>query len=143
VRLVLDTSILVAAIRGPGGASRFVVRAGLTGLYVPLISTPLILEYESVMTRPEHEAVSGLTGNEVNELLDAFVAASQQVKFFYTWRPAVDDPGDEMVVETAVNGQAEGIVTFNVRDFRRVEERFGVGIMTPQQAARRIRHEAE
>jgi len=140
---VLDTSVLVAAIRGPGGASRFVVRAGLTGLYVPLISTPLILEYESVMTRPEHEAVSGLTAGEVGEILDQFVAASEQVRFFYTWRPAVNDPGDEMVLETAVNGQADGIVTFNIRDFRRVEERFGIGVMTPQQAARRIRHETK
>jgi predicted nucleic acid-binding protein len=103
----------------------------------------LILEYESVMTRPEHEAVSGLTANEVDELLNAFALASEHVRFFYTWRPAVNDPGDEMVLETAVNGQADGIVTFNLRDFRRVEERFGVEVMTPQQAVRRIRHETK
>jgi predicted nucleic acid-binding protein len=103
----------------------------------------LVLEYESVMTRPEHETVSGLTAAEVDTLLDAWVAASEQVRFFYTWRPATDDPGDEMVLETAVNGQADAIVAFNVRDFRRVEERFGVAVITPRQAVWRIRHEAK
>ena len=140
---MLDTSVFVAAIRGPGGASSFLVRSALQGAYVPLISTPLILEYESVMTRPEHEAVSGLNRGEVEELLNAFAKVAEHVRFFYTWRPAVDDPGDEMVLETAVNGGADAIVTFNVRYFRGVEASFGIGVIRPMQAAGRLRDAAK
>jgi len=138
VKLVLDTSILVAAIRGPGGASATLLDYALAGEGIVLISTPLLLEYEAVMTREEHLRVSGLSREEVGKLLDAFAQVAQHVEFFFTWRPSLNDPDDEMVLETAVNGNADAIVTFNQRDFQ-AAARFGIETITPQIACRRLK----
>jgi putative PIN family toxin of toxin-antitoxin system len=139
VKLVLDTSVLIAAIRGPGGASARLLDAALDGEVSVLISTPLLLEYEAVMTRPEHSMVSGLTEEEVGKLLDAFAAVAEHVEFFFTWRPSLSDPDDEMVLETAVSGRATAIVTFNQRHFRVPAARFGIEIMDSKTAYRRLR----
>jgi putative PIN family toxin of toxin-antitoxin system len=138
VKLVLDTSVLVAAIRGPGGASATLLDRALAGEINVLISTPLLLEYEAVMTREEHLQVSGLTEAEISTLLDAFAAVAQHVEFFFTWRPSLNDPDDEMVLETAVNGGADAIVTFNERDFPAVTTRFGIEVVAPRIACRRL-----
>ena len=90
------------------------------------------------MTRAEHRLVSGLTQPEVGELLDAVALVSEHIGFFYTYRPVLTDPNDEMVLETAVNGRASAIVTFNDRDFRKVTKRFGIEIISPREAWRRV-----
>jgi predicted nucleic acid-binding protein len=92
VKFVLDTAILVAAIRGPGGASATLLDWALSGAIAVLISTPLLLEYEAVMTREEHSLVSGLTAPEIGKLLDAFAEVAGHVEFFFSWRPALSDP---------------------------------------------------
>ena len=129
----------MAAIRGPSGASATLLDWVLAGKASVLISTPLLLEYETVMTREEHRLVSGLTAAEVNTLLDAYAAVAHPVEFFFTWRPILNDPDDEMVLETAVNGAADAIVTFNERDFQRAIARFGIEILTPRIACGRLR----
>ena len=72
-----------------------------------LASVPLVLEYEAVLTRPEHLEASGLTAPQVNEVLDALVKVSIPVPLRFLWRPRLKDPADEMVLETAVNGAAD------------------------------------
>ena len=139
MKLVLDTSVLVAAIRGPGGASATLLDWALAGKASVLISTPLLLEYEAVMTREEHRLVSGLTTAEVNILLDAYAAVAQHVEFFFTWRPILNDPDDEMVLETAANGGADAIVTFNERDFQQALARFRIAVIAPRIACGRLR----
>ena len=69
---------------------------------------PLIIEYEAVLTRPEHLDASGLTSRQVNEVLDALVKVSIPVPLRFLWRPQLKDPADEMVLETAVNGRQIG-----------------------------------
>jgi len=76
-------------------------------------SVPLIIEYEAVLTRPEHLDASGLTSRQVNDVLDALVKVSIPVHLRFLWRPRLKDPADEMVLETAVNGAADWVVTFN------------------------------
>ena len=61
------------------------------------------------------------------------------VKAHFLWRPQLRDPGDEMVLETAVNERADALVTFNVRDFGSVPERFGIELIVPREAIRRLR----
>src|SRR5258708_3272508 len=82
-----------------------------------VISVPLLLEYEAVLNRPEHAAVTGLSGDEVASVLDALAAIAKHVRLSFRWRPLLTDANDEMVLETAINGSAEFIVTFNIRDF--------------------------
>lgn len=66
------------------------------------------------------------------------IALAEPVEIHFLWRPQLTDPGDEMVLETAINGRADAIVTFNVRDFRVVQSQFGIEILRPRDAIRRI-----
>jgi predicted nucleic acid-binding protein len=109
------------AIRSDAGASRWLLRAALErrrGLTL-LVSVPPLIEYEAVMTRAEHLNASTLSVGDVEALLDAVAAVAQPVQLAYLWRPALPDVDDDMVLEAAVNGRADGIVTFNLSDFVR------------------------
>jgi predicted nucleic acid-binding protein len=93
----------------------------------------LILEYEAFCMRREHQVAAGLTDREVSIFVDAVAAIAVPVESHFIWRPQLKDPADEMVLEAAVNGQAEGIVTFNRRDFGLAPKRFGVSLWLPSQ----------
>ncbi|MBF0268118.1 MAG: putative toxin-antitoxin system toxin component, PIN family [Alphaproteobacteria bacterium] len=136
MRWVLDTDVLVAAIRSDAGASRRLLSAALEARFSLLLSVPLLIEYEAVMTRPEHLAASRLSASDVGLLLDAAALVATQVRLAFLWRPALKDANDDMVLETAVNGQADAIVTFNQQDFRSGVRRFNLSILSPGEAAR-------
>ena len=104
-----------------------------------LASVPLVLEYEAVLTRPEHLEASGLTAPQVNEVLDALVKVSIPVPLRFLWRPRLKDPADEMVLETAVNGAADWLVTFNLRHLADAAREFGIRVARPCDARREIR----
>jgi putative PIN family toxin of toxin-antitoxin system len=131
MRLVLDTDVLVAAIRSSTGASRRVLRAALEGRYTLLLSVPLVLEYQAVITRSEHLEAAGLSADDIGELLDALVKVAEPVRLAFLWRPQLTDPDDEMVLEAAVNGQADRLVTFNRKHFTAVGKRFGIVVSGP------------
>ena len=109
---------MVAAFRSDAGASRQVLEAARVQRFELLLSVPLILEYESVLTRPEQLAASGATIEDVAAVLDELAAVAKRVQLIIRTRPLLPDPKDEMVLETAVNGHADAIVTFNDRHFR-------------------------
>jgi predicted nucleic acid-binding protein len=104
-----------------------------------LISVTLALEYEAVCCEAEHRLASGLTGQEVDVYVTALIALAEPVETHFLWRPQLRDPGDEMVLETAVNGRTDALVTFNVRDFGSVPAMFGIDILLPREAFRRIK----
>lgn len=140
MRLVLDTAVLIAAIRSDTGASRWLLRAALErrrGLTL-LVSVPLLIEYEAVMTRAEHLCASGLSKANVGVLLDAVAAVAEPVRLAFLWRPTLPDVDDDMVLEAAVNGRADEIVTFNLRDFASVAKQFGIAIMSSAEAVKRL-----
>lgn len=140
MRLVLDTAVLVAAIRSSAGASRWLLRAALErrrGLTL-LVSVPLLIEYEAVMTRAEHLAASGLSTADVGVLLDAVAAVAEPVRLAYLWRPRLPDVDDDMVLEAGVNGRADAIVTFNLSDFIGPAKQFGIEIVRPGEAVKRL-----
>jgi predicted nucleic acid-binding protein len=99
---------------------------------------PLLIEYQAVMTRHEHLVASRLSAVDIEALLDAVAAAGEPVHLDFLWRPILDDPDDDMVLETGVNGQAEGIVTFNRRHFLSVANRFGIDVLSPGQIVYRM-----
>lgn len=140
--VVLDTAAMVAAIRSDSGASRRLLEMALRRDKVDLlVSVPLLIEYEAVMTRPEHLAVAGLTPEEVGRLLDAVTTVAEPVTLAFLWRPLLPDADDDMVMETAVNGQADFIVTFNRRDFASATHRFGIDVLSPGEALNRLETE--
>ena len=141
MRLILDTAVMVAAIRSDAGASRRLLVAGLERRLTLLASVPLMIEYQAVMTRPEHLKASGLSAADVGVLLDAVAAVVEPVRLAFHWRPVVRDPDDDMVLEAAVNGRADALVTFNIRDFVGVAEQFGVTVLSPGEAVKRLETE--
>jgi predicted nucleic acid-binding protein len=105
-----------------------------------LISTPLVLEYEAVLTRHEPLKAAGIDASEVGKLIDLICSTGIQVSLIRKLRPRLLDPDDETVLETAVNGNASAIVTFNRADFAGVAEEFGVEVLTPIGTLERIRY---
>jgi len=136
---VLDTHVMVAALRSSAGASRQLVLLALHHPSVLRLSVLLILEYEAVLTRPEHLAASGLTAAEVVSVLDDLAAVAKPVRLAFQWRPQLTDANDDMVLETGINGSATAIVTFNQRDFASVSQGFGCAIWSPREALLNIR----
>jgi len=139
VRIVLDTDAVVAAMRSPTGASAAIVQAARQGQTKLLLSVALAMEYEAVCKRPEHRLEAGLSSRQVEIFLDAIIAMAEPVRTPFLWRPQLRDPIDEMVLEAAVNGQADALVTFNVRDYGNSGSRFGVEILLPREAIGRIK----
>jgi len=103
-----------------------------------LASVPLFVEYEAVLMRPEHLPASKTERETVQQALNELASKVEPVLLHFLWRPQLLDPGDEMVLETAINGRADWIVTFNVRHFHPAM-RFGIEAMTPGETLRRLR----
>ena len=141
MNLVLDTNVLVAALRSRRGASNALLREVLAGAATWCCSVPLFLEYEDVLLRAEFVLETGRTRAEYSGFLDDVAGVIAPVELNFLWRPQLKDPKDEMVLETAVNGQADGLVTFNRRDFLPAADRFGLPVMTPRAVLERLRDE--
>lgn len=139
MRLVLDTDVVVAAMRSRTGASAAILRAARQGQTTLLVSVALAMEYEAVCREAEHRLASGLSDREVDVFLAAAIALAEPVQTHFLWRPQLRDPGDEVVLEAAVNGRADALVTFNTRDFRVVPSQFRVEVLLPREAIRRIK----
>lgn len=137
-RTVLDTDVVVAAVGSDRGASRVLLTAALERRYLVMASVPLMLEYEGGLTRPEHLVAAEIPSADVAVLLDAVALVAEPIRISYLWRPMLPDPGDDLVLETAVNGRADVVVTFNRRDFEPAAGRFGLEILTPAEAVRRL-----
>ena len=139
MRLVLDTNVIVAGLRSPLGASADLLDRALGREFTLLLSVALVLEYESICKAPTQRIVAGLTASEVEVIMSALCAVAEPVRSRFLWRPQLRDPADEMVLEAAINGSADALVTFNRRDFGAAAERFGMKLLSPQQALQRIR----
>lgn len=129
---------MVAGFTSATGASRRLLLAALDGRIRLLLSTPLLLEYETVLTRPKVLARAEVTAEEVLQVLDELAGLCVPVAFDYRWRPQAQDPDDDLVLETAVNGGADVIATFNVADMAAGARRFGIPTERPGLVVRRI-----
>jgi len=139
MRYVLDTNVLVAGLRSRVGASRVLLRWLYAGRYQALVSVAMMLEYEAVLTRPHNLKTFHLEARDIERFLDSMTYLIIPVKTSYFWRPQLRDPADEHILEAAVNGYADAIVTHNLRHFQVVPAKFGIDVLTPGQALRRIK----
>ena len=135
-RLVIDTNVIVAALRSAKGASAALMLHVAEKRVKPLLTVALVLEIEAVLCRPEHLAASGLTPALVQGFVDELCALAEPVQIHFAWRPMLHDAADEMVLEAAVNGQADALVTFNLKDFLPAASGLGVEVITPITALR-------
>lgn len=132
-KVVIDTSVLISALIGKTGPAREVIRHCLLGKLTPLISTTLFLEYEAVSKRKKIKQLCPLSEAEVTELLTAFFSVCEWVQIHYLWRPNLQDEGDNFLIELAVAGNADTIITNNVKDLRNAELKFdGLAVLAPE-----------
>lgn len=135
--VVLDTNVVVSALRSRRGASFQVLRRLGKG-WVPLISVPLVLEYEAAGKREAKRL--NIPESTVDAVVRAFCFAGRETDIYFQLRPVLTDPGDEFILELAVAGRADAIVTHNVKHFTGIE-RFGIQVMTPREFLRIIEGE--
>lgn len=121
MKIVVDTNIFISAVMSPDGASRQVLRLCFQGLFRPLMSNALATEYEDVCRRQELFDETIITSSVREELLDAFMASCTWTNIYYLWRPNSRDEADNHVIELAIGGGAEAIITANKRDFTSAE----------------------
>jgi putative PIN family toxin of toxin-antitoxin system len=131
LRVVLDTSVVVSALRSAKGASNAVLRLVARREVIPLATIALFLEYEDVLKRAEQRLAHGLSLEDIDRFLAALASACEPVELHFRWRPQTSDPGDEMVLEAAVNGRANAVVTHNIKDFADAAGKFGLHVLRP------------
>ncbi len=135
-RVVLDTCVLVSALRSRAGASFEVLSRVGAAQFTICLSIPLVLEYESAGKRSARAA--GLRHEDIAVVIDYLCSVAEHREIHYLWRPTLKDASDDMVLELAVESQADSIVTHNVRDFVGSES-FGVSVITPQEFLHALR----
>jgi putative PIN family toxin of toxin-antitoxin system len=131
--IVLDTNVLVAALRSRRGSSYRLLSLVDAGYFEINVSVPLVLEYEDVLSRPELR----LSAEDARDVVDYLCTIGNRHQIHFLWRPHLDDPKDDMVLELAVTAGCHYIVTFNERDFRDIE-RFGLQTIRPSEFLRII-----
>jgi putative PIN family toxin of toxin-antitoxin system len=139
LRVVLDTDVVVTALRSVMGGSNAVLREVAHGRLIPLVTPALFLEYEAVLKRAEQITVHGLDLSAVDQFLAALASASEGVEVSFQWRPQLIDANDEMVFEAAVNGRADALITHNVKDFAKAASKFGLSVLRPGELLKEIR----
>jgi putative PIN family toxin of toxin-antitoxin system len=137
MRIVLDTSVLVAASRSCNGASFRVVSMLPSPEFEIALTIAVYTEWQAVLTRPEH-LPSGVTVDMALGFVRYLASVAHLQDVHFLWRPFLRDPDDDMVLECAVASGCEFIVTHNVKDFRRVEE-LNVRAITPADFLNRLR----
>jgi putative PIN family toxin of toxin-antitoxin system len=121
------------------GAGNAVLRLVAEGRLAILATPPLFLEYEDVLKRPEHRLVHGLGIEAIGEFLAELAALIEPVEVHFQWRPQSRDPNDEMVLEAAINGRADALVTYNVADFVGAAERFRIPVLRPAELLKKVK----
>lgn len=125
-KIIIDTNVLVAALRSSQGTSYKLLRT-LAEEHNPFklqVSVPLVAEYDEVLARAFPQI-------QTSDIVDYLCAIAEHHKIFYLWRPALKDPDDDFILELAVKANA-AIITWNLKDFA-VAKKFGVEVMTPKQ----------
>lgn len=136
-KIVIDTNILVSALRSSTGPSFALVQAVRSSHISMCCSPALFLEYEDVLKRPEQLKAAGLLLTDIDDILADLASHIVPVSTHYQWRPQLRDPSDEMVLEAAANAGAQAIVTYNLRDFAPAAS-FGIDVLNPEQTFTRF-----
>ena len=128
IRAVIDTNVLIAALRSSSGASYQILMAADRGDFQMALSVPLLAEYDDVSDRPN----MGITipASAVDAIIDRIAQVAHQQQIYFLWRPILPDPKDDMVLEVAIASGATHIVTFNRKDLR-LAAQFGITVLPP------------
>ena len=134
-RIVIDTNVMVAALKSKRGASYKLLSIIDQDKFQISISVPLIIEYEYALKRTDLNIL--LTESEIDDILDYICQIADKREIFYLWRPYLKDPKDDMVLELAVESESDYIITYNQKDFQGVSK-FGIKTLTPKAFLKKI-----
>jgi len=128
IKIVLDTNVLYSGLYTSEGASYKILKRIYEGKIIPVISTPLVFEYEEVLKR--NKSILNLSDQEIDKFLDNICDIGESQKIYFLWRPYLSDPKDDHILELAVASKTNCIITYNIKDFKG-SENFGVRIIPP------------
>ena len=129
MRIVIDTNVLVSSLKSRRGASYKLISTFPNKSIIPVISAPLVIEYEAVLKRVE--LVTELTHGDIEDFIDYFCGISEYQNLYFLWRPFLPDPFDDHILEVAVASSSDAIITYNKRDFRGIDK-FGLKLLDPK-----------
>lgn len=129
-QIVLDTNVLLAGLRSRRGASYKLLTILNDNRWQLNISTTLVFEYEEILKRNQMQL--GISLEDIDSVIDALCAIANKCNIFYLWRPFLNDPDDDFLVDLAVEAQADYIITYNQKDLQPALI-FGIKIVTPKQ----------
>lgn len=141
MRIVFDTASFITAIRSGLGAAFELVGLMLDNQVTSLMDYKLGLEYRAVALRAEHVKASPLSRAEILQLIETLEGVAEAVTIRHKPRPLSSDPNDDMILDLAINGQADAIVTNNVKHFRTAAKRYGIAVVTPGELLEQMRGE--
>lgn len=133
--VLLDTNVLVAGLRSKRGAAFRLFSLIGKGDFEICLSVPIVLEYEEVLLGQLEQL--HLAGSDVQDLSDYLCSVGKHQEIYFLWRPYLRDTKDDLLLEAAVTGNCEAIITYNRRDFAGAGK-FGVHILTPGEFLGRI-----
>lgn len=128
MRVIIDTNVVIAGLRSQAGASYEILQRVGRGSFEMALSVPLALEYEEQLKLNTRRI--GLTISDIDDILDYWYSVVVPVEVFFLWRPTETDPDDDMLIEAAVAGECDAIISFNTRDLTSAAK-FGIRVMTP------------
>lgn len=126
LRVVIDTNVVFEGLTQQGGAAGLIIDAWLAGLLEICVSNALAYEYKDVLARK----LVPTRWQKLQPVLGVLLSSAQFTTIYYSWRPTSPDPGDEHVIDCAMNAGAI-VITSNIRDFQRAKESLGLQVMTP------------
>jgi putative PIN family toxin of toxin-antitoxin system len=138
MRVVLDTDVVIAAFRSKTGASRALLDYALQRRITMVVSVPLLFEYEAILKRDLQRDAHGLSEAELERALHLISKACDKQRLHFLWRPQLQDVADEMVLETAINGRVDMLVTFNQRHLHNAAQRFNLRCLLPAQCLQEL-----
>ena len=128
-KIVIDTNIIISALLSSRGAAFKLISLVGKGHYNYVLSVPLLIEYEDVLKRKNSKILLSLESK--NNILDRLCFYAELREIFYLWRPYLNDPKDDLVLELAVESNCDSIITYNLKDFKNIDK-FGLEAITPK-----------
>jgi len=129
MRVVVDTNVMVTALKSRRGASYRLISLLPSDRFSIAISVPLVFEYEGVLRRGRLAGV--ISEEDISDFIDFLCHVGYRQDIFFLWRPFLPDPSDDLVLEVAVAASCDAIITYNKRHFRDIEK-FGLRVLDPK-----------
>lgn len=130
MKIAIDTNVIFSSLKSNKGASYKLISLIPKKIFSLAISVPLIIEYEDVLMRGK--LPRAISEKDISDFIDFLCHIGDKQDIFFLWRPFLPDPSDDLILEVAIAGDCDAIITYNKRHFKNVE-RFGLRVLDPKE----------